>query len=308
MITVHGKDSISDLLPDVYDKILDLMDIFAIAQFRQSSRLHNSMVGGYFYEHFLHIIAPFGLEGKQFLKLLKKTGAIVSGSAALLMLFPNSFVPGDLDIFVTATDALILSMEIIINYDYVFSQSIGFGPNAYPNTATIKAVHWLKHPTTDKKINIIVVTGTDALEAILHFNATHVMNFITSTGFASAYPDLTMSKNSLINVCGGTITNQPWSNKHRARGFKMRQNLSQISGFTHHQCTTDPSCPKTARHIRDAHMMFLEFKTDKRSMKHVLHHYEGNVSWGLEAGCRSHRGDSQRIWAAKKQGYVHVHE
>lgn len=280
------------------------MDVYTIVLFRQSNRLHNSMVGGYFYERFLTIIAPFELEGLSFLKLLKKTGSIISGSAALLMLFPNAFVPGDLDIFVSSTEALILSMELTINYNFIFTQTMAFGPNMYPHTAPVQAVHWLKNPTSNKQINIIVVTGKDPLEAIMYFNATHVMNFITPTGFGCAYPDLTLLKYSLINVQGGTIENQQWYNKHKARGFRMKRSLTQCRGFAHHQCTVEPSCPGTSRHLRDSHMMFLEFKIEDRPMKHVLHHYKGNIVWGLDAGCKPHRGDTRRIWGGKKQGYV----
>lgn len=307
MQTTAHIDYISQLEPHIYDKILDMLYEDTMAIIRQLSRFHNGMVSGYFYARFLRIVVPFGLDGKKLLRLMSRSQSIISGSAALLMLHPGAFIPGDLDIYVTAAEAVGLVMDLISSTPYEFSKTIQHKPCDYKNTGGIRTVHWLAHATLNKEINIIVVTGKDPLMTVMQFDATHVMNFITPTGFGCAYPRLTMAKLGLVNALSMIAVSKPnWVKKYDDRRFRIEHKLGDFPRPIIHQCTINPSCPQTPRHTRDAHMMYFDFKIHGEPIRHALHEYRGNVLWGLMAACGIERGQFRKSrygnWTA---GYVY---
>lgn len=262
-----------------------------IAIIRQLSRFHNGMVSGYFYARFIRIVVPFGLNGRKLLRIMRQSKAIISGSAALLMLHPGAFIPGDLDIYVTAAEAVGLVMDIVTSTSYTFTNSIQHKALDYKNTGGIRSVHLLEHTTLDKKIHIVVVTGKDPLLTVMQFDATLAMNFITPTGFGCAYPRLTMAKRGLANITSRISYGRPdWLEKYKKRHFKIERRLENFDEPIIHQCTVNPSCPKTPRHTRDAHMMYFDFKINGEPVRHTLHEYRGNILWGLKASCGTERG------------------
>lgn len=287
-------DLISEIDSEVYDRILSMLYEGSLSDVRQLSKYHDTMVARMFYGRFCRIIHPFHLDGGTLLLLLRKHSAVISGSAALLMLHPGDFVPGDLDIFVTSARAvsLVLSLVITSNLSYYLCASSESPPHAYDWCNGVEAVHWLRHRTTAHKINVVVVTGHDPLLTIVQFDATHVMNFITCTGFGSAYPRLTMDKVSLLNSPSQEIFARPgWVEKHRLRGFRVEQNMNNLPGYTPHSCTVDPSCPNTIRHIRDHRMMYASFQVPGIAVEHALPSgYSGNIAWGLHSSCGVLRG------------------
>ncbi|KAJ7715755.1 hypothetical protein B0H16DRAFT_1238993, partial [Mycena metata] len=127
--------------------------------------------------------------------MLRTTRGVVSGSAALLMVSDLSFEPGDLDIYVPASQdqtALALA-DKRLGYDLKRSSA-----RTYGNNMEIKRVHVLMKGR--KKLNIITTKGENAVAAIYNFHSTVVMNVLTASGLYCAYPTLTLERRGVANL------------------------------------------------------------------------------------------------------------
>lgn len=294
---VDNADRISQIDVYLYDRIANFVRVADFARLKQTSRLHSELIAGLFYSRFCKAVATFGLDPLWLLRLLRKTKSIISGSAAVLMVHPDQFVPNDLDIIVDRSNATALILKIVQGSDF---HHIGGAPGDYSTNLehkSIDAIHFLVHRTTNVEIKIIVSRCADPLHVVLNFDSTHVMNVITPTGFASAYPILTSMGRGLFNIpARREVRDQDWLSQQRTRGFKLKNDLRRWGDFCGHRCTADASCPQTARHFRDTHMLFQEFFIDeKHPRRHPLHHYEGNVVWALHSRCETRRGKGNII-------------
>lgn len=301
-------DLISNVAPEVYDRVLNMLHAGTLSDIRQLSKYHDTMVARMFYGRLCSVLEPFHFEAASFLSVLGEHNAVLSGSAALLMIHPNDFPPGDLDIFVPGPRSIPLVSSIILlsHHTYSLTPSAPDRSADYQWSGGVDSVHWLKHIATDQRINIIVVKGSDPLVSIAQFDATHAMNFITSTGFGSLYPQLTVSKLSLLNLDPSRYSSRPeWAEKYRTRGYIIESDVSHLPVYGDHRCTTDPSCPNTVRHIRDHHMLYISFLVPNERVQHTLRpSYTSNVAWGLHAACKPKRGREGTMFLGSSGGFA----
>lgn len=299
---------LAKLMPHAYELVLNLLSHKTIGQLRQLNMYHAEWIDNYFYSRFIGIITPFGIEASKMLRLLRKTKSIISGSAALLMLFPRTFKPSNLNIIVPPSFALTLMLKLCVRFNYKHIHTTSLLP--YRQGLDTTSVHTFKHRESKLSIVVSVSRGPDPFKVILHYQSTHVMNAITPTGFACVYPQLTTNKLGLVNTSNTNLNlNGAWWMKQKDRGFKLEEHLGVWPEFDNHQCTTDPSCPRTARNFRDVHMMFLEFNIDEdHPSRHALHHYENNMVFSTHAACHPRRGreyGQQREAQGARLGYVY---
>ena len=129
------------------------------------------------------------------------TGAMISGSMALAVLFGGEFVPQDLDIYVNNRGmARILIFLTNHGYQIVTLQPGHALEKKYPAS---KIILTLKRDNGEK-IDVIGTTNR-VLTTITDFHSTVVMNYISSYSIVSLYPEWTMRKNGLVNT-----RNIPW--------------------------------------------------------------------------------------------------
>lgn len=301
-------DLIVDLDLNVYDRAVNLFHEDVSLDDRYIRKHQESLVALLYYSRLCGLLKPYSLPAAPLLSILNRHNAIISGSAALWLLHPDSFIPGDLDIYVGggASAPLIRDIIELSSQSYYLDESVKTEPCDYSLCDGIDTVHWLRHKTEpeDRHVNVIVVVGDDPLVAVFNFDGTHVMNFITSTGFGSAYPSLTMDKRSLLN-CPPTrlFSRVGWKAKYQARGFTFTQNY--LSFDVPHTCTVDASCPNTARHLRDSHMLYISFLRPGLKVEHALRHeYRNNISWQLHSSCAPERGRTGTLFSDSTAGYV----
>lgn len=167
----------------------------------------------------------FDLDPRHMLRTLRATGAVVSGSCALLVVMPWSFTPGDMDIYVTRSHAhrllSILKQEYGLITRVSATQYAGLG-----GIATI--VTLARHG--GKKIQVIVSMSRNPIDLITRFHCTAVMNFVSSNGIFSAYPFLTTRNRALLNTHElrpkqkGSVGFGAWLSKYVRRGYDIRAN------------------------------------------------------------------------------------
>ncbi|KAJ7764354.1 hypothetical protein B0H16DRAFT_1239364, partial [Mycena metata] len=154
--------------------------------------------------------------------MLRTTRGVVSGSVALLMVSNLTFSPGDLDIYIPASqDQTALGMaQKRLGFDLRRSSA-----RTYDNNLEIKRVHVLVKGT--KKLNLITTKGENAISAIFQFHSTIVMNALTSGGLYCAYPSLTLRHKGVANLTSllrdtsySTRTRSCYD-KYRSRGVEI---------------------------------------------------------------------------------------
>ena len=181
------------------------------------------------------------------------TGAVISGSTALAVLFGGEFVPQDLDIYVNNRGmARILIFLMNNGYQIVMPRPGHALEKKYPAS---KIILTLKRDDGEK-IDVIGMTDR-VLATIMDFHSTVVMNYISSYGIVSLYPEWMMQKNGLVNT-----RNIPWKilAKYRARGFNVAYTMTELAKYdAHHICGEHICCPKLKRYLRDGQSLFIPF-------------------------------------------------
>jgi len=211
------------------------------------------------------MLTPFHFnDARAVLGALQKTGAVISGSAALHLFFPSIFEPNDIDFYVPIRGfprLLIFAMQYgysLVPWDWETEYDV-----------LCHTVVKLVHPASGKSINIIVcpahVVGT-----ITQFHSTLVMNYIAWYGVVSLYPSWTMQRVGLI--VNDTPANERCFQKYRDRGFKLERRVKDI--------VCDYNGRPVLRYVNDKHCSVLYF--DKPD---TFSRYESPFSWSLPLKC-----------------------
>ena len=158
------------------------------------------------------------------------TGAVISGLTALAVLFGGEFVSQDLDIYVNDREmARILIFLMNHGYQIITPRPGHALKKKYPAS---KIILTLKRDDREK-IDVIGTTNC-VLATIMDFHSTVVMNYISSYGIVSLYPEWMMQKNGLVNR-----RNIPWKilAKYRARRFNVAYTMAELAKYdAHHVC------------------------------------------------------------------------
>ncbi|KAJ7720713.1 hypothetical protein B0H16DRAFT_1227641, partial [Mycena metata] len=207
---------------------------------------------------------------------------IVSGSTALLMITDLDFQPGDIDIYVPESQedtAIALALK---NHSFSLTKSM---KPPYENNTAIKTVHWLKKD--EKKMNIMVVKGENAVLAIFQFHSTVVMNFLSSTGVYCAYPSLTLSNRALPNLpimlreIAAEGRCRDCYDKYRNRGITFEIDPRNFDPQLEHHCYRDSNCPMTFRTTRDTRGQYVELFPRSQLESEMEWQHKYMVIWSL---------------------------
>lgn len=288
------------MLAENYYQVLSYLEHETIALVARLSRHHQRSVAQYFYSRFATLMGLFCLDASRVLPILRDRKAVISGSVATLMILPGAFIPGDLDIYVSAYEATSLIIELMVGNSFIYRQTnVG---QEYRRSPGVSTVHVLEGMRSGKNVHVVVVDGDDPIMAVLQFDATHALNFITATGFGCAYPRLTMAKLSLYTYTYSlpTQSRSLWSKKYSNRGITVGTELAHFPIFPEgHVCGVSAFCPRTVRHLRDRHMYYSSFMVGTKPMVHTLApNYHGNIIWGCKLPCGPERGRPESGWDA----------
>lgn len=138
-------------------------------------------------------LAPDSLEA-----VMRETGMVLSGSAALEITTPGNFTPQDLD-FYCPQRAIETVMSYFVNEAGYIDETTPRDRADYAGLGTgIDTVMSLRHSgDPGLKLNVIQSTSMSPHAPILFFHSTVVMNFISCDGIASLYPCLTSQKKGM---------------------------------------------------------------------------------------------------------------
>lgn len=199
---------------------------------------------------------------------MKQSGAIISGSTALLLLHPGRFLPNDIDFYVMPPGYRVL---------LAYLQRCGYKierchTSLYPSLRQIRSVHFLHSEESFQCINIIVCEGSHALSTISHFHSTLVMNYISHYGVVCLYPMWTMLNVGFVNRDNDDATDVCLS-KYIHRGFKFSRTLGRgqtaLTSCTHSK--------NAVRNLHDEDVLFIPFS----SLANDIRKFDNAVLWKL---------------------------
>lgn len=153
------------------------------------------------------------------LTAMRISGAVVSGSYPLIVLFPGAFQPNDLDFYVP-----IKYRHFLVSFLVTKGYTAIHTANAYNffATSSITVVHRFAREVDGHRfptINVVCVGRTSPIVAVADFHSTVAMNFIAYYGFVCLYPELTLRRQGL--VLDSTGRHVAWVDKYRGRGFTL---------------------------------------------------------------------------------------
>lgn len=271
--------------------ILSNLDMGSLVKFAGTNQSNRQLVSTDMRLTICAILRHFELVPDLFFRLLYQTDAVVSGSAALLVFFPNDFLPGDVDIYVPQRSIIYFLRKLTTEFAYVVDEERACedDPRAsglyegVPNPA-IDRVYWYRKGNL--KINIISTDSVCAIEPIMHFHSTLVMNFFSFHGAYCAYPKLTLSRIGIANVGRSPPPHiAECLAKYESRGFNIIRTLSESSAHADHVCGQSMVCPQTIRSLYDNGSLFVPFDiTGLLSSNVYVYNRQHSLVWRLVAG------------------------
>ncbi|KJA13033.1 hypothetical protein HYPSUDRAFT_209881 [Hypholoma sublateritium FD-334 SS-4] len=190
--------------------------------------------------------------------ILKLSGALISGSCALLPLHPDLFTPNDIDFYVDNTAKHFILRKFLAENRYaLILEHTSLMQPAYPQQLVhhVKLHHNKEH---NKVVQIICSKKNAAANAIIDFHSTVVMNFISADGLVSLYPNETLSGHGIR--LQSTANAEMAFNKYTARGFVL-----------HPQCNLERNDPiYNLTDLHDKSTLFLPFlHADRSTLQHM---------------------------------------
>lgn len=229
-------------------------------------------------------LVHFGLDPAATLEAMEKYGAIISGSVALAVLFPDddTFFGNDIDFFVSEENLPRFQDDIIANSNYRVVRdgaddvsfevgSTGTTPDdtpleeqqtncdrpssPYPCIYANRIV-WLKDDAVKgRAMNIIEPFDDEPMRVITTFYSTLLMNAITHLGVVCLYPELTMARVGAVKH--PVFATQPRIalniRKYALRGFDVGLSWNSpevLDILGEHTCGRFRCCPWTVRDTR----------------------------------------------------------
>ena len=154
------------------------------------------------------------------------TGAVISGSAALAVLHAGTFVPRDLDIYVTSKNMATMLVFLLEQCYSIQIPARNSTVNDYTKTTVNLTVLTLKNDAGDQ-IDLIATTEPHIIHAIAQFHSTFAMNYISYYGIVCMYPGWTMCKKGLVKAS----TTQSMIDKYQGLGFTMEFASEELPGY-----------------------------------------------------------------------------
>ncbi|KAJ3570420.1 hypothetical protein NP233_g4411 [Leucocoprinus birnbaumii] len=195
-------DYLSTVLPfELKQRVLSLLGLRDLRTMCSVSRGLRKNAGDAIRFRVCAIFRIFVDEPNALLEVMGGLHAIVSGSSALLALTDVLFTPNDLDIYLPQEngDALLAWFE---DRGYKAFNERTLRTNSYSTMqSTLASVYRLSKTGIESGpvINVLTTRRRSVLNAIIDYDFTFVMNFISSRGVGSLYWDMTDEKIGINN-------------------------------------------------------------------------------------------------------------
>lgn len=334
-----------DISPEILESICVHCSLPSVLMMGATSNVHRTVTQSHIVRRSRSVVRPYVSQPDRMFILLDWTASIISGSIALQFMLGTdmSWVPSDLDIYTPnerSRDILetflrlegfssppppCISADVSVDGidqeidpdgedggddDQVQGQTDPTGIH-YAGQEARSIVDVTRMSKGSLSVDLIVSAGRTALIPVLHFHSTVVMNYLSGSGFFSAYPVITDRGMSLINPLSfyprAAVPPKVLSClvKYATRGFSVFSSPSQWEAhpdpfasdtvnkaYSPHVCGLSGVCPHTIRTTTDKHGLFVAFPAqDIPSVgrdRQCLRIKCGSATWNITgAACRN---------------------
>jgi hypothetical protein len=247
---------IEALSMEILTKILETTSFIDIRSFAQTNR-HNKTQTTLYHKHILvREIAKRGVNPSQIFQIMKSTGCVITGSIPLSLMFPQeSSLPHKHITMMVGSD----SRDDLLN---LLRERCDFNVNRVerrPMWANIRDPNLTEGIFTLTKESftiIITVSRTNhPIQPMFENDLTLDMNYVSPYGLTCAYPLLTLSRRSFLNL-HEFPHHIPLSHLlYESAGFSIAKAIWIWKDFDDHECGDHGSCPFTVRSITDRDVM-----------------------------------------------------
>ncbi|KAG6849655.1 hypothetical protein H0H93_006576 [Arthromyces matolae] len=200
--------------------------------------------------------------GNDFLDILHRTSAVISGSSALAVINPWIYDPVDLDVYVNSYMADVLVN--LLKEEYNMVQVEPPTPQQYDEPpGNIFAIYTLRHGPF--KVDV-VESRSSAMSPIFTFHSTAVMNCISSRSIFCAFPHLTSSFRNLGSWAFDPMISQTIAyrqlklDKYTDRGYEGRWELHEWEDMQDKRPLTQAYHQFTWRTANDKYCLWFDYE------------------------------------------------
>ncbi|KAF6763369.1 hypothetical protein DFP72DRAFT_1060532 [Ephemerocybe angulata] len=289
------------LLDPIQDDILGYLSLVSAQRLVIASPSNARLVKYHTKERVERLIKSFTLPLDGMACLMRDVGVVISGSAALAVVYPGRFIPGDLDIYVPngVMDAVHNFLVNSTKYILVFNQPFGRASTRTSRSpysgrrdeTGICVIRYYVNTVSGKVLNVMEARLKVATSAVFMFHCTFVMNFITSSAVVCAYPLMVEKRVGLLNTFREKV---PYAmarcvRKYLDRGFRVLDDSAEWD-YTH-CCGISSYCAETTRTVSDGGTLRILFGTAGDSPMRDL--IDPGLRWKLASRFRCYCQDGQ---------------
>jgi len=263
----HPNGWMADVCPvEITKKIMQNLSIADLMLYGATSSVNYKIMHEALAARFVDALKPFRLCPNDFIHILHRHWAIVASSFALYIFDPSGvWFLKDLDIYVP-NHRVKHVVKRLRAHGYIPIRAVRKASSRSSYDQPIVSVTTLTNG--DRSIDVVESTMRSSISPIFQFHLTAVMNYISSTGFFSAYPTLMSAQRSLYNHVhykGNTPTQALLScyTKYRMRGYELHASSKEwadAEGKTH-RCQHSFDCPHRIHTLYDPGCLFVGWHT-----------------------------------------------
>ncbi|EDR11710.1 uncharacterized protein LACBIDRAFT_314230 [Laccaria bicolor S238N-H82] len=241
---------------EILTQILETTPFTDIRSFAQTNRYNKTQTALYHKHTLVREIAKRGVCPIRLIEIMKSTGSVITGSIPLLLMFPQiSSLPHDHISMMVGSDARDILLNLLrerCDFNVTRVERRPMWDNMRDPNLT-EGIFTLTKATFT--ITITVSRTNHPIQPMFENDLTLDMNYVTPYGLTCAYPLLTVSRRSFLNLHKFPY-HVPLSHLlYENAGFRIAKAIWIWKDFEDHECGNNGSCPFTVRSITDKDVM-----------------------------------------------------
>ncbi|KAG6915532.1 hypothetical protein DXG01_011029 [Tephrocybe rancida] len=262
---------------DLFERTLFQMNLLELNSISEAHPKLRRLIRQHLQRSVYRMFTGLGFDPVHALEVLAESNSVVSGSSALLVLNPYTFIPRDLDVYCPRSQLDSVVASFLRKYPH-FKRSLS--PTEYDNIGHILSTVSLRDE--ERAINIIAARTENNLLPIFNFHSSVVMNYVSAWEIYSAYPDPTFTYRNIINRLAACM---PGANsakfagciaKYDERGYAYCADPTEWAGYQDKYFAQ----PSTERQLRDDGHFSL-FWREESGLSGLMDEIWGTSSWKL---------------------------
>ena len=210
---------------DIVWIILGLCDLRTILQCRMTSRSCFMLANSVLRDRFRGLVRPFFSDVTAFSDLLRKHGAVISGSLALYYLVPSEhWFPNDMDIYVSYEEFPRFIHVVDTHPSVLFIRT----PQSTVSTSDSLDIAEVRRYLTpsNRAVDVIRSRRSNPAFPLPAFWTSLLVNYVTPDSIFSAFPRMVFNGKGYIKEFGMTSRDEAAMLKYKARKFRGDESFS----------------------------------------------------------------------------------